>query len=354
MKNIETKKSISNSSSKIQASLTNVNLIAKNSKEKEKKFGKTKWKTRKPEAIKMLKELIKDTSKEEDEISTNNSMNPDIEVSVHYLNSNKIDSSRSSFTSTMIQSESVNSKFEINQQKSKRLEKSLSNFQENLSKSSFKFKKANSGKIQLDNENSMSVKNLTLNSKSSISNKIGDRTTEDESSNSLRSRELKTKSEFQKPYLRKNSSYLETYIKLNSRQNVSNSSKLDENYKMNGKKSKMHFSKMKIEKEQNVNKRNEISNISKIIYPENNISQSSELRVEISSKSYQVSLETSSGNSDVLKMEINSDSDETSEKREQIVNKTEKSFLALKKILEKYGLHGDLVEEAERYYKGVQ
>lgn len=234
--------------------------------------GRAKWKTRQPEVMKMLKELIKNTADdEENEISSNCLEIPNDSVS----------------KSSLIKSKTVNS--------------------------------------------------LTSHASS------------------------KTKFDNRKSYLRKNSndsSYLETYIKFNSRQSLaanSDKSFVDKNVKEK-KSITSHYDQSIKDKKKNINDEMEISKISKSeiifdIQSNENISQSNcELKTKISSsKSCQVSFETStcSKSSDIL-FEVKSLESEN-QSSEMFINKTsKKSFRDLREILEKYGLNVNSVNEAKR------
>lgn len=263
-----------------------------------KNSSRAKWKTRQPEVIQMLKDLIKNNSEEENKISTNNSKNS--------LKLKKID------TSLLL-----NEKVENSQSK-------------------------------------LSIKNKG-DSKSGIAimrNMSEDKIDDNSSKTKLN----------QRKYLRKNasdSSYLESYIKLNSRQNQVTNSRKSLSEKIKSKNSSQVEIKIKEEGKIDLEKTNNSKSLFNFQDNYQSNSQSTcELGTKISSsKSCQVSFQTSScsRNSDpVLDTETNSfESDNQCsetfiEKSNQFVDKSKKSFYHLKEILEKYGFNVDFVDNAER------
>ncbi|XP_043468484.1 reticulocyte-binding protein 2-like [Leptopilina heterotoma] len=264
-----------------------------------KNSARAKWKTRQPEVIQMLKELIKNNSEEEKKISTNNSKN------------------------------------------------------------SLKLKKIDNSLLNLKAENSQSK----LSIKNKGDSKSGIAITRNMSEDKIDDNSSKTKLNHKK-YLRKNasdSSYLESYIKLNSRQNHPTNSRKSLSEKIKSKNSSQVEIKDKKEEGKIDDNRLEKTNNSKSLFNFqdcNNSQSTCELGTKISSsKSCQVSFETSScsRNSDpVLDTETNSfESDNQCsetfiEKSDQFVDKSKKSFYLLKEILEKYGFNVDLVDNTER------
>ena len=409
--------------------------------------------SKQPEAIKMLKEIIKNTSEEE---IVNNRKSPSAsksleiseyknEMSVRFLKSrNKIETSRSSFTSSsMIKQENSNnpSKIEfksckpsskcesplVNSAESKNLLKLASkstkkcNFlksrvqpQEDKSKS-LKPSKSEISKSERKNSFVKSVNERKvrpaqiIDSKSKTiikDNKLEDKERKNFSRHSSSSNNLKSGSETKvsKPYLRKNnsnnSSYLQTYIKLNSRQNLASNNSLKspkEKIEVRREKSanvsdclsenetQSEAEKIKIEDKMKSEVKEVLvsSNSRELIdfnsEPEDSSFspddfKSSECLTKISSSKYcQVSFESSISSritgdfysenlNDVVQSEVNSlgtDNYQSSEdfnakKKKKSVNKHTKSLLILKDILQNHGLNVDLVDEAERKLRSKQ
>ena len=408
--------------------------------------------------IKMLKEIIKSTSdegNENDRKTPSNQKNLEIperdsELSIRYLKSkNKINSSRSSFASTsMIKQENSNNpskiEFKIQNPKTsnsfvKPLLKNFAENQNNLSKTVISsMAKLNSVPLTISPEEDKSkflitssakisepeIKKYlsktsrdekigsfhTINSKSKTkiqANKLENRKTSNVIINSSKSTDFISENKlFQKPSLKKqsarnSSSYLESYIKLNSSQSlVSNNSRksLKKKPEVNSKKSeniidsvpetklkvkteevkledknkvselKIEDSKMKIkEKETNMvlESKDFILDNSE---PEQDISylpskdfNSCELLPKIvSSKCCQVSLEPSTcsrisedlseiGHTEVYLWESEDQSSEdlNANKKKNVEN-TSGPLLILKEILQNHGLDMDLMDEAKR------
>ncbi|XP_033230283.1 uncharacterized protein LOC117181565 isoform X2 [Belonocnema kinseyi] len=374
---------------------------------------KTKRKFKQPEAIQLLKELIKSTSEEENlsdrkATSSNSLETSKCDLSVRFLKSeNKIDFSRSSFASTSMikQGNSKNpSKVEFNVQSSENMSRSENPLKPliQLEEEKSKVLKTSSARIPKSVSKNSLLKNFDKSSTSRIidsrsktiikDNKLEDKESNNLSLHSSRSNLSSSETRFPKNYLKKNpsnSSYLQSYIKLNSRQNHASSSVIvSSKSEVKKEKSEITFDhlfeneadeaeeiqidhKIKSEEKEasDSSKSNLIDSNLELDLPflPETIKSSESLTKNSSSKYCQVSFEPSissriSGETcsedfdqniqnvetEVCFLDCKSSQPLSAQKKKGSSNKQTKSFLILKDILQNHGLDVDLVDEAER------
>lgn len=366
---------------------------------------KKKRKFKQPEAIQMLKELIKSTS-EEDNLSDRKTASSDsletseCDLSVRFLKSkNEIDFSRSSFASTsMIKQENSKnpSKLEFKVQSSENMSRSENPLNKILKTSSARIPKSESKNSLVKNfDQTKTSRIIDSRSKTIIKdNKLEDKESNNFSLHSSRSNLSGSETRFPKNYMKKNpsnSSYLQSYIKLNSRQNhASNSVIVSSKSEVRKEKSESNFDKLlgneaneaeEIKIEDKIkSEEKEVFEPSKSKLIDSNLEldlsflpeaiKSSESLTKVSSSKYcQVSFEPSissriSGETfsedldkniqnvetEVSFLDCQSSQDFSAKKKRKSSNKHTKSLLILKDILQNHGLDVDLVDEAERYF----